>query len=202
MTAFPLIQILSLNTERMKSLLMLLACLCTCACVGTWGGQKWMLGVFLNHSLCYVLRERVWIWSSPILLDWLSSHGLGSAGDCHPSCYCAGITDVSFCLWLFVRVPGPELRSSCLCDKHFTNLAISLSMNEEVVKDFAFLKGLFSLYVYRCLPACISVHHVSAMPADREGIRSFGTAIKDCGYVGAENQSQVLWKSYIIAPTH
>lgn len=202
MTAFPLTQILSLNTERMKSLLMLLACLCTCACVGTWGGQKWMLGVFLNHSLCYVLRERVWIWSSPILLDWLTSHGLGSACDCRSLHYCAGITDVSCCLWLFAWVPGPELRSSCLWVKHFTNLDISLSMNKEVVKDFAFLKDLFSLYVFRCLPACIFVHHVSSMPADQEGIRSFGTAIKDCCYVGAENQSQVLWKSYIIALKH
>lgn len=89
-------------------------------------------------------------------------------------------TDVSCCLWLFAWVPGPELGSSSLCDKHFTDLAISLSMNKEVAKDVAFLKDLFSLYVHRGLPARMFVHHVSAMPADQDGIRSFGTAVKDC----------------------
>lgn len=59
MTAFPPYSngIIQHTEEKEEFMLMLLACLCTYALVGTCGGQKWVLGIFLNHSLLYVLRQ-------------------------------------------------------------------------------------------------------------------------------------------------
>lgn len=127
MTAFPPYSngIIQHTEEKEEFMLMLLVCLCTYALVGTCGGQKWVLGIFLNHSLLYVLRQslNLELTNSARLAHW------PRPGVClclSPPPYNAGVTDVSCRLWLFTWVLGPELRSSCLHDKHFTNSAILL----------------------------------------------------------------------------
>lgn len=123
--------------------------LCVCASIlafaSVYGNQRLMLGC-LPQSLSSLIFERVssLSWNLPfllfcILLDWLASEPLGFTYLC-PSIRSTG----TFLPCFYVGVWGSELIHVCLCDKHFTPWAISLTL---LLQNFLFLWESFFLWV-------------------------------------------------------